>query len=89
MCIRDRRIGIHTGPVIAGVVGSRKFAYDIWGDTVNMASLMEQHGEAGAINISESTYSLVRDRYDCKPRGKIEVKSKGGVDMFFVGDERK
>jgi len=85
----EMRIGIHTGPVIAGVVGSRKFAYDIWGDTVNMASLMEQHGEAGAINISESTYSLVRDRYDCKPRGKIEVKSKGGVDMFFVGDERK
>jgi len=80
------RIGIHTGPVIAGVVGSRKFAYDIWGDTVNIASLMEQHGEVGKINISASTYSLIQEHYDCKHRGKIEVKSKGGIDMYFVGD---
>jgi class 3 adenylate cyclase len=80
------RIGIHTGPVIAGVVGSRKFAYDIWGDTVNIASLMEQHGEVGKINISASTYSLIRDHYNCIHRGKIEVKSKGGIDMYFVGD---
>jgi class 3 adenylate cyclase len=80
------RIGIHTGPVIAGVVGSRKFAYDIWGDTVNIASLMEQHGEVGKINISASTYSLIKEHYDCKHRGKIEVKSKGGIDMYFVGD---
>jgi len=80
------RIGIHTGPVIAGVVGSRKFAYDIWGDTVNIASLMEQHGEVGKINISSSTYSLIRDRYECTSRGKIEVKSKGGIDMYFVGN---
>ena len=80
------RIGIHTGPVIAGVVGSRKFAYDIWGDTVNLASLMEQHGEAGRINISASTYSLIKDKYECIHRGKIEVKSKGGIDMYFIGD---
>jgi class 3 adenylate cyclase/ActR/RegA family two-component response regulator len=80
------RIGIHTGPVIAGVVGSRKFAYDIWGDTVNLASLMEQHGEAGKINISASTYSLIKDNYECVHRGKIEVKSKGGIDMYFIGD---
>lgn len=80
------RIGIHTGPVIAGVVGSRKFAYDIWGDTVNLASLMEQHGEAGRINISASTYSLIKDNYKCLHRGKIEVKSKGGIDMYFIGD---
>jgi class 3 adenylate cyclase/ActR/RegA family two-component response regulator len=80
------RIGIHTGPVIAGVVGSRKFAYDIWGDTVNLASLMEQHGEAGKINISASTYSLIKDNYECIHRGKIEVKSKGGIDMYFIGD---
>jgi class 3 adenylate cyclase/ActR/RegA family two-component response regulator len=78
------RIGIHTGPVIAGVVGSRKFAYDIWGDTVNLASLMEQHGEAGKINISASTYSLIKDKYECIHRGKIEVKSKGGIDMYFI-----
>jgi class 3 adenylate cyclase len=82
------RIGIHTGPVIAGVVGSRKFAYDIWGDTVNLASLMEQHGEAGKINISASTYSLVKDTYECISRGKIEVKSKGGIDMYFLDDRR-
>ena len=83
------RIGIHTGPVIAGVVGSRKFAYDIWGDTVNLASLMEQHGEPGTINISASTYSLIRNGFDCKSRGKIEVKSKGVLDMYFVGEEIK
>jgi class 3 adenylate cyclase len=78
------RIGIHTGPVIAGVVGSRKFAYDIWGDTVNLASQMEQHGDAGKINISASTYALVKDSFACFERGKIEVKIKGGVDMYFV-----
>jgi class 3 adenylate cyclase/ActR/RegA family two-component response regulator len=82
------RIGIHTGPVIAGVVGSRKFAYDIWGDTVNIASLMEQHGEVGKINISSSTYSLIRDHYECLYRGKIEVKNKGGIDMYFLSDVR-
>jgi class 3 adenylate cyclase len=78
------RIGIHTGPVIAGVVGSRKFAYDIWGDTVNLASQMEQHGDVGKINISASTYALVKDSFACFERGKIEVKIKGGVDMYFV-----
>lgn len=81
------RIGIHTGPVIAGVVGSRKFAYDIWGDTVNLASQMEQNGEVGTINISASTYALIKDHFNCSHRGKVEVKSKGGLDMYFVGDE--
>ena len=81
------RIGIHTGPVIAGVVGSRKFAYDIWGDTVNLASQMEQHGEVGKINISATTYELVKDSFFCQERGKIEVKTKGSVDMYFVSPE--
>jgi len=78
------RIGIHTGPLVAGVVGSKKFAYDIWGDAVNLASQMEQHSEAGKVNISGETYSLVKDTFNCAHRGKIEAKSKGQVDMYFV-----
>lgn len=78
------RIGIHTGPVVAGIVGSKKFAYDIWGDTVNIASRMESSGEAGKINISGTTYELVRDQYQCAYRGKIKAKHKGEVDMYFV-----
>ncbi len=78
------RIGIHTGPVIAGVVGQKKFAYDIWGDTVNMAARMEQSGEPNKINISQSTYELVKDQFHCTHRGKIQAKNKGEVDMFFV-----
>jgi len=78
------RIGIHTGPLVAGVVGSKKFAYDIWGDAVNLASQMEQHSEAGKVNISGETYSLVKDAFNCTHRGKIEAKSKGQVDMYFV-----
>ncbi len=78
------RIGIHTGPVVAGIVGIRKFAYDIWGDTVNTASRIETSGEAGRINISGSTYQLVKDRFHCVYRGKIEAKNKGMIDMYFV-----
>lgn len=78
------RVGIHTGPVITGVVGLRKFTYDIWGDAVNMAARMEQHGEPGKINISSSTYGLVKDKFTCTPRGKIEAKNKGEVEMYFV-----
>ncbi len=78
------RIGIHTGPVVAGVVGQKKFAYDIWGDTVNMGARMESSGEPGRVNISEATYALVKDKFTCIPRGKVEAKGKGEVEMYFV-----
>lgn len=80
----DVRIGIHTGPVVSGIVGIKKFAYDIWGDTVNTASRMESSGEAGEINISGTTYDLVKDSFNCTYRGKIEAKNKGEIDMYFV-----
>lgn len=80
----DIRIGLDTGPVIAGVVGTKKFAYDIWGDTVNTASRMESSGETGKINISGKTYQIVKDAFDCENRGKIEAKNKGLIDMYFV-----
>lgn len=82
----ELRIGIHTGPIVAGVVGKRKYAYDIWGDTVNIASRMESSGEAGRVNISSTTYSFIKDNYDCQHRGKISAKNIGEVDMYFVND---
>lgn len=80
----ELRIGIDTGPVIAGVVGRNKLAYDIWGTTVNIASRMESTGEPGKINISENTYLVVRDFFSCQYRGKIPIKNKGDVNMYFV-----
>jgi len=80
----EARVGIHTGPLIAGVVGMKKFAYDIWGDTVNVASRMESSGEAGKVNISAATYELVKDQFDCEYRGKIKAKNIGEVEMYFV-----
>ena len=80
----DIRIGINTGAVVAGVVGSKKFAYDIWGDTVNIASRMESCSEAGRINISEDTYNIVKDDFECEYRGKIAVKNRGEMKMYFV-----
>jgi len=85
----DIRIGINSGPLIAGVVGSKKFAYDIWGDTVNMASRMESCSETGKINVSGATYALIKDEFDCEDRGIIEVKNKGMVQMYFVKGIKK
>ena len=78
------RIGVHTGPIVAGIVGVKKFAYDIWGDTVNTASRMESSGEPGKVNISGSTYALVKDKFSCEYRGKVYAKNKGEIDMYFV-----
>ncbi|MBN2158876.1 MAG: adenylate/guanylate cyclase domain-containing protein [Spirochaetes bacterium] len=78
------RIGMHTGPLVAGVIGSMKFAYDVFGDTVNTASRMESSGEAGKINISHETYDAIKHLFICTPRGQISAKRKGALDMYFV-----
>ena len=78
------RIGINSGSLIAGIVGVKKFAYDIWGDTVNTAARMEQAGEKGKINISKNTYELVKNDFETTYRGKISVKGKGEQEMYFV-----
>ena len=78
------RIGIHTGPVVSGIVGTKKFAYDIWGDTVNTAARMESSGKPGCVNISGDTFQLVKDYFNCTYRGKVEAKNKGEIDMYFV-----
>jgi adenylate cyclase len=80
----DLRLGIHTGDLVAGVVGRKKFAYDVWGDTVNTASRLESSGAAGRVNLSGSTYELVRDFFVCEHRGKVSAKGKGEIDMYFV-----
>ena len=80
----ELRMGIHTGSVVAGVIGREKIAYDIWGDTVNTASRMESSGIVGEINISASTYELVKDIFVCEYRGKISAKNKGEIDMYLV-----
>ena len=81
------RIGIHVGPVAAGVVGEKKYAYDIWGSTVNIASRMESNGEPGKVNVSSATYKLIKDHYSCSYRGKISAKNIGEIDMYFIVHE--
>lgn len=78
------RIGIHSGEVVAGVIGKKKFAYDLWGDTVNTASRMESHGEAGKIHVSEAVYEELKYSYMCESRGEIDVKGKGMMKTWFV-----
>ena len=87
----EMRVGIHTGPVVAGIVGVKKFQYDIWGDTVNTASRMESNGEAGKVNISEATFNLLKTDKDFafESRGKIEAKGKGGIEMYFVNSNKQ
>jgi class 3 adenylate cyclase len=80
----DIRLGINTGPVVAGVVGTKKFQYDIWGNTVNLASRMESSSIPGKINISENTYRLVKDDFECNYRGEVEAKNGQKLKMYFV-----
>ncbi len=80
----ELRIGIHSGDVVAGIVGIKKFAYDVWGDTVNTASRMESSGVVGKVNISEATYNLVKTNFACEPRGFLEAKGKGAMNMYFA-----
>jgi len=78
------RIGMHTGKTVSGVVGKIKYAFDIWGDSVNIAARMEAHSEPGKINITEDTYNQVKHLFTCAARGHIEVKNKGSMEMYFV-----
>ncbi len=80
----ELRVGLNTGALVAGVIGKKKFAYDIWGDAVNLASRMESSGEVGKVNISEFTYKLVKDHFEFTHRGKVAAKNKGEIDMYFV-----
>jgi adenylate cyclase len=78
------RIGIHTGPVVAGIVGTKKWQYDIWGDTVNIASRMQSMSKQGRVNLSETTYQIIKDEFPCEYRGEIEVKNHGSLKMYFL-----
>jgi class 3 adenylate cyclase len=78
------RVGIHTGPVVAGIVGLKKWQYDIWGDTVNIASRMESMSQPGRVNLSETTWQEIKDEFPCEYRGEIEAKNRGPMKMYFL-----
>ena len=82
----ELRIGIHSGPVVAGVIGTKKFSYDLWGDTVSLASRMESQGEPGRIQLTETTYQLIQDQFKCDRRGSIEVKGLGEVVTYWLAE---
>jgi len=84
----DIRVGVHTGPLVAGVIGMRKFAFDVWGDTVNVASRLEENGLNGRINISAATYALVKERFNCIARGALDVRGRGPLEMYIVEGRR-
>ena len=83
------RVGVHSGAVVAGIVGKNKYAYDVWGDTVNIASRLESAGEVNKVNVSAYTFGLIRDQFHCEYRGKLPAKGKGDIDMYFVLSENK
>ena len=82
------RIGINSGPLVAGVIGRRKFSYDLWGDSVNTASRMESHGSAGVIQITRSTYELIKNEFICEPQGQVNVKGKGEMPVWRLINKR-
>lgn len=84
----ELRAGTHSGPIVVGFVGTWKFQYDMWGDTVNLASRMEQESEPGKINISPNTFSKIKEHFECHHRGKIKAKNKGSIDMYFVSRKK-
>jgi guanylate cyclase len=83
------RIGINSGSVIAGVIGRRKFVYDVWGDAVNIASRMESHGLGNAVQITQATYELIKDEFLCEPRGSVNVKGKGEMKVWLITSKKE
>jgi class 3 adenylate cyclase len=84
----ELRVGINSGPVVAGVIGRKRFLYDLWGDAVNTASRMESHGTSGRIQITRATKDLLEDEFLCEPRGAIPVKGKGDIEAWYLVGRR-
>jgi class 3 adenylate cyclase len=83
------RIGIHSGPLVAGVIGQARYQYDLWGDTVNLASRMESHGRPGRVHISPATYALIKEEFDCVGRGAIAIKGRGEMATYYVNGRKR